>query len=104
MIVSTEVIIQGTLKPDGSLELDQKPGLLPGRVQVVLRPVPPTTPTRQGLAEVIQRIERDQAARGYKGISAADIAAEETLRRQEDEDYEARCQAIWSQTQSGQPR
>src|SRR4029078_7304408 len=33
----TEVVGEGTLKPDGTLELDQKPNLAPGRVQVVLR-------------------------------------------------------------------
>ena len=32
-----EVVIEGTLKPDGTLELDQKPSLSPGRVTVVLR-------------------------------------------------------------------
>jgi hypothetical protein len=34
----TEVVVEGTLKPDGTLELDQKPSLPPGRVRVVLRP------------------------------------------------------------------
>ena len=33
----SEVVIGGTLKPDGTLELDQKPSLSPGRVTVVLR-------------------------------------------------------------------
>ena len=32
-----EVVIGATLKPDGTLELDQKPSLAPGRVTVVLR-------------------------------------------------------------------
>src|SRR5262249_22819223 len=33
----TEVVVEGTLKPDGTLELDQKPNLAPGRVRVVLQ-------------------------------------------------------------------
>jgi hypothetical protein len=33
----TETVIEGTLKPDGTLELDEKPKLPPGRVKVVLR-------------------------------------------------------------------
>jgi len=33
----TEISVQGTLKPDRKLELDQKPNLVPGRVTVVLR-------------------------------------------------------------------
>lgn len=33
----TEITVQGTLNPDGTLELDEKPNLSPGRVTVVLR-------------------------------------------------------------------
>src|SRR5947209_7716108 len=32
-----ETVIAGTLQPDGTLVLDEKPNLPPGRVQVVLR-------------------------------------------------------------------
>jgi hypothetical protein len=32
-----EIVVGGTLKPDGTLELDRKPDLPPGRVTVVLR-------------------------------------------------------------------
>lgn len=34
---STETVIEGTLKPDGTLELDEKPNLPAGRITVVLR-------------------------------------------------------------------
>src|SRR5271167_3212433 len=34
----TEVVVEGTLKPDGTLELDQKPSLSPDRVKVILQP------------------------------------------------------------------
>src|SRR5438094_5064333 len=102
--MSTPVVVQGTLKPDGTLELDQKPSLMPGRVQVVLQPLPTGSATRMGLAEVILRIHQDQAARGYQGRTAAEMVAEEALRQQEDDDYEARCQSIWGQTQTGQPK
>jgi hypothetical protein len=30
----TEITVEGALKPDGTLELDQKPNLPPGRVTV----------------------------------------------------------------------
>ena len=33
----TEITVAGTLNPDGTLELDQRPNLSPGRVTVVLR-------------------------------------------------------------------
>ena len=32
-----ETVTEGTLKPDGTLELDQKPNLPSGRVKLVLR-------------------------------------------------------------------
>lgn len=32
-----EVMIEGTLQPDGTLQLDHKPDLSPGRITVVLR-------------------------------------------------------------------
>ena len=34
-----EVMIEGTLQPDGTLQLDSKPSLPPGRITVVLRQV-----------------------------------------------------------------
>jgi hypothetical protein len=33
----TERVIEGTIQPDGTLVLDEKPNLPPGRVKVVLR-------------------------------------------------------------------
>jgi len=32
-----EVVLEGTLKPDGTLELDQKPYLSPGRVKIIMQ-------------------------------------------------------------------
>jgi hypothetical protein len=36
----TEIVVGGTLKPDGTLELDEKLALPPGRVTVTLRKSP----------------------------------------------------------------
>ena len=51
-----EIVVEGTLKPDGTLELDTKPELAPGRVKVWMRPVP-TTEGRPGerLVEIAAR-------------------------------------------------
>jgi hypothetical protein len=43
----TEVVVQGTLSPDGTLQLDEKPTLPPGRVTVVLRQETGATPPPQ---------------------------------------------------------
>ena len=44
------IVVQGTLKPDGTLELDEKPSLAPGRVQVMLQPASIGLAVRGGLA------------------------------------------------------
>ena len=39
-VSATHVVVEGTLKPDGSLELDSKLNLPPGRVQIIVQPLP----------------------------------------------------------------
>ena len=99
----TETVIEGTLKPDGTLELDQKPSLSPGRVQVTVKPLAAPTPKRRGLVDVIDEIRRDQLARGYQGRSAEEMAADEAERKAEEDDYDRRMEELWAQTQSGPP-
>ena len=36
---ATHVVVDGTLKPDGSLELDSKLNLPPDRVQLIVQPL-----------------------------------------------------------------
>ncbi len=37
---ATHVVLEGTLRADGSLELDCKVNLPPGRVQLIVQPLP----------------------------------------------------------------
>ena len=91
----TETIIEATLKPDGTLELDHQPGLSPGRVQVILRPLSKPAPTSRGLVEVMDDIRVSQRARGYLGRTLDAARAEEESRREEDADYDHRCEQLW---------
>jgi hypothetical protein len=91
----SEVMIEGTLKPDGTLELDQKPGLSPGRVQVTVKPLVLPTGGRRGLVEVMDEVRQGQRARGYQGRTLQEMQAEEKARREEDEEYERRCEQAW---------
>lgn len=95
-----EVMVEGTLKPDGTLELDQKPSLSPGRVQVIVKPLTALPSGRRGLVDVMDEIRQCQQARGFQGRSAQDIEA--GLREGEDE-HEQRMQTLQSQTRSGPP-
>ena len=60
----SEVILEGTLKPDGTLELDQKPNLTPGRVQVVLRQEAERALPKEDWWQFMQRTRRELEAAG----------------------------------------
>ena len=89
----TQEVIQGTLKPDGTLELDDKPKLPAGRVQVTVQPVAASAPKR-GLVEVMDEIRESQIARGYQGRTLEEMQAEEAASQEETEEYERRCQGL----------
>jgi hypothetical protein len=93
--MSAAVILQGTLKPDGTLELDEKPNLPAGRVQVLVQPLPATPPVRRGLVEVMDEIRRDQDARGYQRRTLEEMEVEEAARREEEDAYDSRCEDLW---------
>lgn len=80
-----EVVVDGTLNPDGTLELDQKPSLAPGRVQVVLRPAPEPDETKEGWWPFMQRIRAEREAAGYPFMTEAEMEAHiQWLRDDED--------------------
>lgn len=91
----SEVVIEGILKPDGTLELDRKPSLPPGRVEVTVKPLTPSATSHRGLVEVMDEIRQSQRARGYQGRSLQEMQAEEKARQEEDEDYQRRCEQLW---------
>ena len=96
--MSAPVIVPGTIKPDGTLELTQQPNLPPGPVLVTVQAVPASSRPQRTLAGVLDDIHCKQQARGFQGRSAQEIEA--GLKESED-DYEQRMQALWSQTKSG---
>ena len=61
-------IVQGTLKDDGTLELDEKPPLAPGRVQVTILPLraPAVAPPRGTILDVLKEI-RGPGSQGLSG-------------------------------------
>ncbi len=93
-----EVVVEGTLKPDGTLELDARPNLPPGRVTVILQSAQIGVPGKHGLAEVIDKIYQGQQARGFVGRSAEDIQAG---LRESEEEYQRRMDAVPTQTKAG---
>jgi hypothetical protein len=74
----TEVVVQGTLNPDGTLQLDEKPNLLPGRVTVVLRQEAEIElPKGDPFWQRMQAIWDAQKAAGHVPRSAEEIEAQQ---------------------------
>jgi hypothetical protein len=71
-----ETTLEGTLKADGSLELDQKPSLAPGRVVVTLRQLAdPAPPPKENLWQFMQRTRRELEASGRPFMNEQEVNA-----------------------------
>ncbi len=88
-----EVMIEGTIQADGTLQLDSKPSLPPGRVRVVLRPEVESKPPQQLGADFFQMMEgiwAGQQARGHVPRRVEEVEVErEALRAEMDDELEA---------------
>ena len=87
--MSAQVIVQGTLKPDGTLELDQRPTLVPGRVRVTVESMTePARPDR--FWAMMEQIWADLKASGDVPRRVEEVEAERQAFREEwDERQEA---------------
>lgn len=85
-----EIVVEGTLKPDGTLELDETPNLRPGRVQVTMAPIP-ELPADDPFWQRMRAIWEGQKARGFVPRTAVEVEAE---RRQVREEWEDRMRRI----------
>ena len=88
-MTTNSIEIQGTLREDGTLVLDDKPNLPAGRVKVTVEPVPDLTQT--DVWQVLERIWAGQRARGHVPRAREQIDVELEAARQEDEE---RMQAL----------
>ena len=77
----TAIVVQGIVKPDGTLQLDEKLNVPAGRVQVVVQPLPDlsTDPFWQSM----EAISAHQAARGHISRNVEDVESERKAIRQE---------------------
>jgi len=71
----TEAVIEGTLNADGTLTLDEKPNLPPGRVQLIVQ-VLPELPEGDPFWDMMRSIWAAQKARGHVPRSAEEVEAE----------------------------
>jgi hypothetical protein len=91
--------VTGTLLADGTLRLDEKPDLPPGRVRIVLHREEPEPTAAPSLLTTLDDIHRDQQARGFQGLDQATLDARLQGLRDEPDD-EAKGRQIQSQTRT----
>jgi len=87
-MTTNAIKVQGTLREDGTLVLDEKPNLSPGRVKVTVESVPDLTQT--DVWQILDRIWAGQRARGHVPRTMEEIDAYLATMRDDDE----RCQSI----------
>ena len=82
--------VKGTLRPDGSLDLDERPDLPPGRVQVVVTSEESPDATARDTKSVLERIWRERVATGMVGRTRGEIDASIGTLRDELEEHMVR--------------
>jgi hypothetical protein len=95
----TGVIVQGTLKPDGTLELDERVKLAPGRVQVTMVPVP-ELPKNDPFWQRMQTVWADQERRGHVARTVQEVEAERQATREEWEERMRRIERIQAEAEA----
>ncbi|MBI1918256.1 MAG: hypothetical protein HYS12_26490 [Planctomycetes bacterium] len=101
---ATHLTTTGTIKPDGTLELDGKTNLPPGRVRVTLNIVPEQPGGREDVLTVLQRIHAARNARGMKPRSAEEIDAYINALRDELEEHANQIEAIQEEARRARER
>ncbi len=77
------VILHGQIRPDGTLQVEEKVNLPPGPVSVTVQSVPAAA--RKRTIQVLEEIWAAREARGIVGRSKEEIDAEINAMRDEDE-------------------
>jgi hypothetical protein len=80
----TEVVVEGNLNPDGTLELCEKPNLSPGRVTVVLRQELPTPTPTEGWWQFMQSARKRMEEAGSHFTDEKEMQAHIDWLREDD--------------------
>jgi hypothetical protein len=84
----THIVIEGTINSDGTLDLDNKLALPPGRVQLIVQPLP-ELPKDDPFWQRMQNISAGQRARGHVPRTKEEIDADiKSLRDEAEEEIQ----------------
>lgn len=92
----TEITVQGTLNPDGTLELDRKPNLAPGRVTVVLRQQSQPEPPQEDWFHFLQQARKKMEEAGCRFMDEKELQAHIDWLREGDRIDDLRRKAVTS--------
>jgi hypothetical protein len=90
--METPVEVQGTLQADGTLVLDEKPNLPPGRVRVTLQPAVDYRQTE--IWQFFEKMHAEMAARGHRFRTAEEIDADIAERQRDEAEYDQYMERI----------
>src|SRR2546423_1125320 len=79
------VLVHGTLQPDGTLHLDEKPALPAGPVEVLIRSQPAGGQRAESWWDYLQRARAELVAQGHTFRSPQEIQADRDRSHQENE-------------------
>ena len=92
--------VLGTVRADGTLELDQKLSVPPGRVKVHVEPVETVAQPAESLMEYVDRTRREVEEAGHHFMNDEEVTAWiEELRGDDD-----RIEELYRQTEEGKRR
>jgi hypothetical protein len=84
-MATTSLEVLGTVRPDGTLELDKRLNVSPGRVKVRVESIEQSTQPSEGLVEFVQRLRQEMEAAGSHFMNDDEVTAwVEELRSEED--------------------
>jgi hypothetical protein len=85
-MATTILEMLGTVRSDGTLDLDHKVTVAPGRVKIRVESVESPVPAADGLVQFVQTLRQEMAAAGHQFRTKEEIDTEiEELRREWDE-------------------
>jgi hypothetical protein len=65
----SEEVVDGTLRPDGTLALDREPHLPPGRVRIIIQAAAPVADVTEDWLQYVQRTRRELEVAGHPTMS-----------------------------------
>ena len=87
------IVLHGHIRPDGTLQIDERVNLPPGPIQVTVEACP-ETPSGEDTRSVLKQIQARRLARGAVARSKEEIDAEINAMRDEDEQRMQEIEAI----------